>query len=363
MSNFLSGRALLLALVCVPVDIPATADSVGTLQRQVTKIADGVYTIRHQDPFPGWVNGNTTVIVGSREVFVVDSCQMPSDAREDIAQIRQWTDKPVRYLLNTHWHTDHNGGNHEYSKEFPSLAIIAHTETREQMDGNGPNVPALWLKDVATSRATLKHRLATGKAADGKLLTAAQRADATAKLALLDRISDDAKAFVHEAPTLTFDQDLVVDLGGMEVQVKYLGRANTAGDALVYLPAQRILVTGDIVVHPIPYAFDGYPSDWIHTLERMAELRADTIVPGHGEVLHDKQFIYELIDTMKSVVAQVDQQFRSDPDVGLDVVKKALDLKVLRERLAGDDASSGRFFDASIADSFVELAYHERKQR
>jgi len=354
---------LLPALVFGLQDSLATADSVETSQRQATRIVDGVYTIRHKDPFPGWVNGNTTVIVGSREVFVVDSCQMPSEAREDIAQIRRWTDKPVRYLLNTHWHTDHNGGNHEYLTAFPSLAIIAHVETRKLMDGNGPRVPTLWLKDAATSRTTLNHRLETGKGRDGKSLTETQREDATAKLALLNRISDDAKAFVYEAPTLTFDQDLIVDLGGLEVEVKYLGRANTAGDAVVYLPAQRILATGDIVVHPIPYAFDGYPSDWIRTLTALTELRADTIVPGHGEILHDKQFIYELIDTMKSVVAQVDQQFLRNPDVGPDEVKKAVDLKVPRQRLAGNDQLNGRFFDASIADSFVELAYHERKQR
>src|SRR6202022_1918629 len=99
--------ALLAALLFALVAVGATPDTVLSPQRQVTKITDNIYTIRHKDPMPGWVHGNTTVIIGEREVFVVDSCQTPSAAQEDIAQIRQWTDKPVRYLLNTHWHADH----------------------------------------------------------------------------------------------------------------------------------------------------------------------------------------------------------------------------------------------------------------
>ena len=79
-------------------------------------------------------SGNTTVIIGDREVFVVDSTYRPSLAREDIAQIRQWTDKPVRYLLNTHFHDDHNNGNKTYMDAFPSLAIVAQEETKKDMD-------------------------------------------------------------------------------------------------------------------------------------------------------------------------------------------------------------------------------------
>ncbi|HVQ29855.1 MAG TPA: MBL fold metallo-hydrolase, partial [Vicinamibacteria bacterium] len=92
----------------------ASADSVLSPKRQVVTMAEGVYFIRHKDPFPGWTNGNTTVVIGDREVLVVDSCSTAAAAREDIAQIREWTSKPVRYLVNTHWHQDHNAGNKQY---------------------------------------------------------------------------------------------------------------------------------------------------------------------------------------------------------------------------------------------------------
>lgn len=82
------------------------------------------------------MNGNTTVIVGSRDVLVVDSTRTSAAAQEDIAQIRGWTGsassggKPVRWLVNTHWHWDHNAGNADYRAAFPGVGIVAHRETR-----------------------------------------------------------------------------------------------------------------------------------------------------------------------------------------------------------------------------------------
>ena len=99
--------------------------------RKVTQLAAGVYEIEH----PRASSGNTTVIIGERQVFVVDTCFLPSAAREDIAQIRQWTDKPVSFVLNTHFHNDHNLGNRAYMDAFPALTIIAHVETKKR-DGH-----------------------------------------------------------------------------------------------------------------------------------------------------------------------------------------------------------------------------------
>jgi cyclase len=132
---------------------------------------------------------------------------------------------------------------------------------------------------------------------------------------------------------------------------------------LVYLPRERILITGDLLDHPVPYAFDGYPSEWIRTLQRMAELDAETIVPGHGEVLRDKTFLFLVADLMKSVVAQVNELLRRNDNATLDDVQKIVDLKSFRQRIAGDDRAACDFFDYSIGSSFVELAYHEAKQR
>src|ERR1700733_3718997 len=138
-----------------------------TGERQVTKLADGVYAIQHQNLIDGNISGNTTVIIGDREVFVVDSTYRQSAALEDIAQIHQWTNKPVGYLLNTHFHNDHNNGNKTYMDAYPSLAIIAQEETKKDMDliqpGNIERQPG----KLATLIATFKE----GKDQSGRLLT------------------------------------------------------------------------------------------------------------------------------------------------------------------------------------------------
>src|SRR5690349_17599237 len=95
--------------------------SYGQAERHVAKLADGVYEIEHRDAQNGAAGGNTTVIIGERQVFVVDAPFLPSEAREDIAQIRQWTSKPVAFLLNTHFHNDHNLANRAYMDAFPAL--------------------------------------------------------------------------------------------------------------------------------------------------------------------------------------------------------------------------------------------------
>lgn len=342
---------------------PARADSVLSPQRQITTLAEGVYEIRHKDPFQGWANGNTTVVVGEQEALVVDSGSSAAGAREDIAQIREWTGKPVRYLVNTHWHQDHNAGNQQYAEAFPGLAIVAHEATRQMEDATAPNVAADMTRDATDIKGRLEKKLATGKSADGKILTAAEKAEATRLLGDLEVLFEQARVYVHRPPTLTFRDALTVELGGRVVEIRHGGRGNTAGDVFVFLPREKILVTGDLLVRPVPYAFDGYPGEWIRTLQGLLALDADIIVPGHGDVMRDKSYLMQVIALMKSVVAQVDAQLRRNSQVSLADVTKAVDLKAFRESMAGEEAIAAGFFDNSIGSKFVELAYHELKQR
>src|SRR6185369_8115055 len=97
-------------------------------------------------------------------VLVVDSCYLPSTAEEDIAQIRQWTSKPVRYLLNTHWHNDHVQGNAAYADAFPGIAVIAHAETAKLMALRVNS----YLSEYPHRMEEFQKELDTGKNEDGK---------------------------------------------------------------------------------------------------------------------------------------------------------------------------------------------------
>lgn len=333
----------------------AAASTFGQSQRKVTQLAAGVYEIQHEP------SGNTTVIIGERQVFVVDTCFLPSAAREDIAQIRQWTDKPVSFVLNTHFHNDHNLGNRAYMDEFPALTVIAHVETKKEMDRFGPSSAGRQEKTIATFRKMLE----TGKTRDGQALNDDDKAEVKKALARQIQWTEEIREVKFQSATLTFEHDFSIDIGNREVQVKFLGRGNTPGDAVVYLPKEKIVVAGDLVVYPIPYIYDGYPVEWIQTLENLANLDVDTIVPGHGPVMHDKVYIYLLRDLMKSAVDQMNEKLRqTSPAMNqtLEDVKGGVDLTPFRQRFAGDDKDLGDSFD-NAASHLVKLVFLEASLR
>jgi cyclase len=356
--NFGLIRSLFLPLVALLAASSLFGDTNG---RRVTKLADGVFAIEHKNFNDSNVNGNTTVIIGDREVFVVDSCYLPSIAREDIAQIRQWTNKPVRYLLNTHFHNDHNNGNKAYLDAFPSLAIIAQEETKKDMDLIQPGNIERGPKQMAQTIAVLKE----GKTPDGRTLTEDEKKQVRDMLPRLEQQEQELKTMVYQPPTLAFSDRLDIDLGNREVQVKHLGRGNTAGDAIVYLPKEKILVAGDLLVHPIPYTYDGYPAEWTQTLQKMAQLDAAMIVPGHGPVLHDKVYLSLVADLLNSSVEQVRARIRQLGFPGghtVNDIKGSFDLTPFRIKFAGDDKDLQAEFD-DMTEHLMKITFSEAAQR
>src|SRR5690242_4263451 len=151
--------------------VPLFADSYVTTERSVTKLAEGVYEIRHPDAPDGFPQGNTTVVIGNRGVMVVDSGLLPSSTRQDIAKIRTWTDKPVLYVVNTHWHFDHCLGNGIYVQEFPAVQVIAQKATQKLIREVNPGAMARYpLREQRTRLA-----VETGKKSDGTPLSEGER--------------------------------------------------------------------------------------------------------------------------------------------------------------------------------------------
>jgi glyoxylase-like metal-dependent hydrolase (beta-lactamase superfamily II) len=342
----------------------AAGDSVTTRERTSVAVAPDIHVIRHEDAPDTFPQGNTTVVVGEREALVVDSCYLPSSAKKDIAQIHQWTKKPVRYLVNTHWHYDHTMGNGVYKDAFAGLSIVAHRETKKQIEGYNPQ----WFAKFPDRATTFKQRVETGKDADGKPLTEGEVAEFKTALAGVEPVWAEFRELASRrdmVPTLAFDRELDVDLGGREVRILHLGRGNTAGDAVVYLPRERILIAGDLLDHPVPYLGGGYPRELIATLEAMARLDFETLVPGHGKVLRGKVYLEQVIEFLRFVVTQVDHEIHrtgSGPR-NLEAVKKAVlshaQVATWRERFAGDDKDSRDFFDSFSLSGLITAAYAE----
>ncbi|WP_280154831.1 MBL fold metallo-hydrolase [Piscinibacter sp. XHJ-5] len=355
--------AVLFALMAVAAP---RADTVNTRELQVRELARGVYTIRHPDPTDDFPDGNTTVVIGERSVLVIDTGYLPSTADADIARIRRWTDKPVRWVLNTHWHNDHVGGNQRYRLAWPGAEVVGHEETRRMIDARVRSYVRRFVAPDSTfarQRETLRRTAETGVDAQGKPVDAAARQAAAASLARLERALAEFRDIVLEPPTLTFETGLRIDLGGRVVELKHLGRGNTGGDVVAWLPAERILVAGDLVDHPVPYAFGGYPTEWIATLDRLAALDPAVIVPGHGDPLQGKGYIERVAGLLRGIRQQVnDLVERHGGTFTLEEVQKAIDLTEARRLFAGDDADNREFFDASMA-GLIRSAYAEARAR
>jgi cyclase len=351
-------RSFLLSLLALSIVAgPSYGDADA---RTITQLADGVYEIQHQNS-PGGASGNTTVIIGNREALVVDSCYFPSVAREDIEQIRKWTDKPVAFLLITHYHNDHNNGSSAYMAAYPNLTIISQEETKKDMDLIQPGNIERTLRDYAEAIAAYKQ----GKDTEGRALTEDEKKQAQNVLPGLERAVAEFKNIVYESPTLTFRHKIDIDLGNREVQLLHFERGNTPGDAMAYLQKEKILVAGDLLVYPLPYVGDGYPSEWVETLHKMGQMDVTTIIPGHGPIMHDKTYLYLVADLMQSSVDQVRARIRELGFPGahtLDEIKGSVDLKPFRQKFTGDDKDLQARFD-TMAAALVKITFSEAAQR
>ena len=310
-------------------------------QIEVVNVADGVYAVlraEHPDEQPG--HGNSVIIINDEDVVVVDATRMPSQARKIIAAVRSLTGKPVRTLIHTHWHDDHVYGNQAFAEAFPRLEIVAHQNTRQDMleISLKRNLPG-YRKDYPAFVAQIEERLKD-----------ASRPLSPEGRGQLERMVARIRSEIAELPTLkplvpnvTFDSSLTLYRGSREIRLLHFGPANTRGDVVVYLPHEKVVSSGDLIVSPIPYAHGSYMTDWIAANHRLAELDAAVIIPGHGKILRDKDYLTLETLLFESLVEQV--RAAAKRGLSLDDTRKALDLTVFRQKMAGNDKQRNADFD------------------
>jgi glyoxylase-like metal-dependent hydrolase (beta-lactamase superfamily II) len=233
-------RALTVVAALVMNGTVATAQSGST--HRLTELADGVYAV--QGVFQG---ANAAIIVTERDVLVVDSHGSPASATALLEDIAQLTDKPVRYVVNTHWHVDHHTGNQAYYQAWPEhVEFVAHRFTREDIPTRGREQMEQVRPFLEGPMIEARQQLADGTDEHGNLLTEEQRAR-------IERFADGQEAFLaatddfeFRLPDLTFDRRLVLHRDQRPIEVRYFHRAHTRGDVVVYLPEDRILIAGDL---------------------------------------------------------------------------------------------------------------------
>ncbi len=309
-------RALMVSLLPLPLLLLA-ASAQASANFDIQKLADGVYAAIAK-PGPAQVGSNAAIIVNTEGVLIVDTHMRPSYARELLEEVKKLTPAPVRYVVNTHWHNDHTQGNQAYLNAFPKgTEFLAHTNTRRDI--------------IAKAIPSIKEQL---QALPGQLpkleekLAGAANAEDRARL---KAVLDSQRAYLAELkqmeitlPTLTFDRSLILHPEGREIRILYFGRGHTAGDVVVHLPKERVVITGDLLTGGIPFYRDAYPSEWAPTLKAVATLDFAQVIPGHGAVQPGKEQLNKLIAYMEEMVAGVKKMVTEGKS--LEQIKAGLDL-------------------------------------
>lgn len=351
-------RAFVFACVCASSRpaAPAPADTPPAFRMQ--QLADGVYVALRRQPLAEPVDANNLVVIGADGVLVVDANVTPSSTRAVLQAIRGLTDRPVRYVVTTHWHEDHHFGNQVYREAFPDVEFVAHAATFADMDTSAAHQRD-FLRDAPPYLERLRQRLASGQDAQGKPLTAEQRTQIEQRIAATESVLPELAATRLVYPTLTFEADLVLHGIGRRVHLLWLGRGNTRGDLLVHLPDEKILATGDLLVHPVPFALGSYLGEWVETLAKVRALDATTIVLSHGEVQKDWRYL----DLVSSLLGAVLEQTRAAVGRGLDLeaTRAAVDLSSFEARFGLDDPARRFAWTHYFVQPAVERAWLEAR--
>jgi glyoxylase-like metal-dependent hydrolase (beta-lactamase superfamily II) len=328
---------------------------------RMERMADGVYAIIHDAADEQFPNGNTGVVVGDAAVLVVDATYLPTHAKADIGLIRSVTDKPVRYLVITHLHRDHNGGASAYRDAFPGVTVVSGAQTRDLIAINR----AATAKSAAangsplrTALAALESRLAAGTDSAGHALTPQAKADLERRVAQRRVELDELSTLRVITPDVAVKNELELFLGGRRIQVRNRGRAHSPDDVTVYLPLEGVLFSGDIVVQaPMPFTMATWPVEWSAVLHDVESERVTAIMPGHGPVMRDLSYARALHALIDGVTSQVSTLLARG--MTLEQIQQSVDVTGLR---AGSPAWSGSALDndwKTTVRALVERAWHE----
>ena len=308
-----------------------------------TEVAPGIWLFRTASYGDVGMDGNSIAILSRDGVLVFDTNGTPAAASAVLREIRALTSQPVRYIVNSHWHWDHWYGTEVYTKAFPAVTVIAHEKTRAMMMG-----PALEFNRPGVERQLPAYIQSLEQRGADKTLIAADRF-----------FLEQKKNVTHTFPSLTYADRMTIDLGERHIEVLHYDRAVTPGDTFLYLPNEKVIVTGDLLVNPVSFALSCYPTGWLRTLEMIDTLDASVIIPGHGAPLRDKTLLRATMDVFRVLL----REGKAAKAQGLDPDEaKAAILPGLRElmvTITRDNRATNQAFESQLVDWFLHRVYDE----
>lgn len=302
----------------------------------IDEVADDVYAVVRNEP-PGLaVDCNVLLIINEHDVVMVDANIGPESATATLDALAKITDKPVSAIIATHYHDDHMGGVATIRKRFPNVELIAHKSAnqaitdllkpaREGMIAVAPQMTG-WLKGL----------IAAGTSAEGTPITDEQRASYESDIRIADRYAIEMKDISLPFPTKSVDSKLILKRGKRTIEILHLGEGHTPADLVVWLPNERVVASGDLVVWPVPLVGDNQSNvpAWSKTLAEVEKLGFKTLIPGHGPVMHDAKYLHRLQSFYAEVTKTVDDQMKAK--VSLDSMIKTLKFEDQKRAFCGE---------------------------
>jgi glyoxylase-like metal-dependent hydrolase (beta-lactamase superfamily II) len=198
-----------------------------------------------------------------------------------LQELKAITDKPVRFLINTHFHYDHTNGNQAFP---PGVDIIGHEFTRRKLTGDilERGMFADLVKGLPKQLDDLKARAASET-------DPAVKARVTQQIPVQTAFANSLKDLRVTPPNVTLVDHMTLFRGDREIRLLYLGRGHTGGDLVVYLPKEKVLCSGDLLVHDVANLIDGYVNEWPDALEKLKPIDFVDVIPGHGDPFKGKE--------------------------------------------------------------------------
>lgn len=280
---------------------------------------------------------NSLVVLGDDGVLVVDTQQSPAAARALIAGIRDRTDVPVRWVVNTHGHGDHVNGNIAYRDAFPGVRFVAHPATVAYMRGEGARRRADEVDALPASIAERQRWLADGALPDGRRLTPESEAQVRYSLRLRRGYLTELRGLETVEPEPLVDPVWRVDLGGVDVEAVAVGPAHTAGDVVVRVPRTGVVGVGDLLEEAPPWVDGADLRGWAAALARLVASGDRVWLPSHGSAARDPWLLEGTAAVLAEAVAAAPEAMDVTPHLGF------------FERLGADEDAAREWAEAAAS--------------
>lgn len=263
----------------------------------IEKIADGAWAAVAKPAT--LTNCNAAVFEMQEGLLVVDTHSKPSAVAALVGQIRkEISAKPVRFVVNSHFHWDHTQGANQYRKMWPKSETIASETTRRLLSENAVQRLKESMDTAAQSLDGYKKQLNAASSGEAKAQWQRMISDTEGYLA-------EMKNYAPLLPDITLETDLILHDKTQDLHLAFRGKGHTAGDVVVYSPQRKVVATGDLLHSFPPFFGDGYPLEWPRTLLKVAEFDYTHAIGGHASVHQGKDRLYQMSNFIEEITEGV----------------------------------------------------------